>query len=62
MSIAAAAAFGVIPMFGVTTIAITCLALYLRFNLPLALFVTYAMGPIHLLLFIPFIRVGEFIM
>ena len=49
-------------MFGVTTLITTCLALYLRVNLPLALFTTYAVGPIHLLLFIPFIRVGEFVL
>lgn len=61
LSITAGVVVGVIPLFGVTTLSITTLALYFRLNLPVALFMTYAVGPIHLLLFIPFIKLGEMI-
>lgn len=59
LSISVGALVGVLPLFGVSTIITTALAIRLKFNLPLALFFTYAVGPIHLLLFIPFIRIGE---
>lgn len=52
---------GILPLFGVATIVVTALALYMRINMPLAVFMSYAVTPIHLLLFIPFIRLGEWI-
>jgi len=61
MSISMGAFIGVLPLFGISTAIITALALYLRLNLPIAVFVTYAVSPIHVLLFIPFIRIGEWV-
>ncbi len=58
-SIAIGALVGVIPMFGISTVTITALAIRLRLNLPMSIFFTYAVGPIHLLMFIPFIKMGE---
>lgn len=52
---------GILPLFGVATIAVTAIAIYLRINLPLAVFMSYVVTPIHLILFIPFIRLGEWI-
>ena len=62
LSIAVGALVGVIPMFGVTTVIITWLAYKMKFNLPLGLFFTYAIGPVHLLMILPFIKIGESIM
>ena len=62
LSIVLGAVIGVIPLFGVATPAITFLAIYLRLNLPLAIFMTYAVSPIHVLLFLPFISGGETIL
>ena len=61
LSIALGILIGVIPLFGIATPLITGLSIWLRLNLPLAVFMTYAVSPIHLLLFIPFIRIGEWL-
>ena len=58
-SIAMGALIGVIPLFGISTVTITAIAVRLKLNLPLSIFTTYAVGPLHLLLFIPFIKIGE---
>lgn len=60
-SISLGALVGIIPLFGISTITITALAVRLKLNLPLSVFVTYAVGPLHLLLFIPFIKTGEWL-
>ena len=59
LSMSIGAAVGVIPLFGITTFITTAIILRLRLNLPVALFMTYALGPAHVLLFLPFIRFGE---
>ncbi len=61
LSITLGVLIGVLPLFGIATPLITGLSIWLRLNLPLAVFMTYAVSPIHLLLFIPFIRVGEWL-
>lgn len=61
LSIAIGSYIGVLPLFGVSTVLITAIAVYLRLNLPLSLFFVYAVGPLHLLLFIPFIHLGEWV-
>ena len=62
LSITIGAVVGVIPMVGVATFLLTVLALYLRLNLPIAFFITYAVTPVQWLLFIPFIHFGELIL
>lgn len=45
-------------MFGISTPAVSGLAVYLRLNLPLAIFSTYIVSPLHILLVIPFMKFG----
>jgi len=61
LSITLGALLGVLPLIGIATPIILWLALVLRLNAPLAVFMTYMVSPLHVLLFIPFIRVGELI-
>ena len=53
---------GIVPLFGVSTMAVTGIAFLLRLNAPLAIFINYAVSPIHLLLVIPYIRMGEWLL
>ena len=62
LSIVIGAFIGVMPVFGIAAFIIGLIALVFRLNLPIAIFVTYAITPIHLALFIPFIRLGESIL
>ncbi len=58
-SIAFGCAMGVMPFLGVTTLLCVVIALALRLN-PIAIQIAnYAMYPFQLLLFIPFVRLGE---
>ncbi len=50
---------GIMPVFGLSTIVAGFLALKLRLNIGVTLLFTYAVSPIHPLLFIPFIHLGE---
>ena len=61
LSITLGVVVGVIPLLGVATPLLAGLAIILRLNLGVTMFVTYAVTPLHILLFIPFIRIGEFI-
>ncbi len=62
LSIAAGSVIGVLPLFGVSTVLTTSLSVYMKLNLPVALFFTYAVGPIHILMFMCFIKIGEYIL
>ncbi len=53
---------GNIPVLGVSTIVCALIALVFRLNLPAIQLVQAAMAPTQLLLIIPFVRVGEWIM
>jgi uncharacterized protein (DUF2062 family) len=53
---------GNIPVLGVSTIICTIVALIFRLNLPAIQLVQAAMAPTQLLLIIPFVRLGEWIM
>ncbi len=58
-SIAFGCAMGIMPFLGVTTLLCVVIALVLRLN-PVAIQIAnYAMYPLQLLLFIPFVRLGE---
>ena len=53
---------GNIPILGVSTILCTFIALAFRLNLPAIQIVQAAMAPTQLLLIIPFVRLGEWIL
>ncbi len=48
----------IFPIFGLTTIALTCIALPFKLNLPIMIVISYIVTPIKLLLLIPFINMG----
>jgi len=62
LSVAFAVFWGVIPVFGVATPMITFLAIRYKLNVPIAIFVTYVLSPLHVGLFIPFIHAGEWLL
>jgi len=53
---------GNIPILGVSTILCTAIALSFRLNLPAIQLVQAAMAPTQILLIIPFVRLGEWIL
>ncbi|MEP6548021.1 MAG: DUF2062 domain-containing protein [Gammaproteobacteria bacterium] len=53
---------GNIPILGVSTILCTAIALAFRLNLPAMQLVQAAMAPTQILLIIPFVRLGEWIL
>ena len=53
---------GNIPVLGVSSIACVFIALLFRLNLPAMQLVQAAMAPIQVLLIIPFVRLGEWLM
>ena len=59
MAIVLGVALGTIPVFGFITAICAGLAAWLRLNITLSLAVLYAVMPLQLLLFVPFIRLGE---
>jgi uncharacterized protein (DUF2062 family) len=62
LSIAFAIVVGNIPILGVSTILCAIIALIFRLNLPTIQLVQAAMAPTQLLLIIPFVRFGEWIL
>jgi uncharacterized protein (DUF2062 family) len=53
------AAVGVFPLIGLSTLLCAALAAGFRLNMPLAQGANWAMGPLPLVLWIPFLRLGE---
>jgi uncharacterized protein (DUF2062 family) len=62
LCVAIAIVVGNIPILGVSTILCTLIALLLRLNLPAIQLVQASMAPTQLLLIIPFVRLGEWIL
>jgi hypothetical protein len=62
LCVAIAIVVGNIPVLGVSTIICAGIALVLRLNLPAIQLVQAAMAPTQLLLIIPFVRLGEWIL
>ena len=62
LSIAIAIVVGNIPILGVSTILCAIIALIFRLNLPAIQLVQAAMAPTQLLLIIPFVRLGEWLL
>ena len=61
LCVALGVTLGTFPMLGATTLLCTAAALSLRLNMPAIQLVNYFAYPLQLLLFIPFIRAGEFL-
>jgi uncharacterized protein (DUF2062 family) len=61
LSITIGAIVGVFPVMGSTTILCTAVAAALRLNLVAVHTIHYAMTPVQILLIIPFVRVGEWL-
>ena len=59
LCVAIAIVVGNIPILGVSTILCTLIALVFRLNLPAIQLVQASMAPSQLLLIIPFVRLGE---
>ncbi|MGO9932365.1 MAG: DUF2062 domain-containing protein [Steroidobacteraceae bacterium] len=62
LCVAIGAVVGNVPILGVSTITCSIIALVFRLNLPAILLVQAAMAPTQVLLFIPFVRLGEWIL
>jgi len=61
LSVALGVIVAVIPVLGVSTIACAVLAIWLRLNMPAIQLVNYLMTPVQLLLIIPLLRFGEWL-
>ncbi|WP_432410869.1 DUF2062 domain-containing protein [Rasiella sp. SM2506] len=48
----------IFPMFGISTIVLTAIALPLRLNLPIMIAISYIVSPVQYLVLIPFINLG----
>ena len=58
LTLALGFAVGCIPVIGIPTLVCTALALTLRLNLPAIQAVNYAVMPLQLVLIVPFVRLG----
>ena len=58
LSIVVSTLVSVFPVFGISTIALTCMALPLRLNLPIMIAFSYVIEPLKLIVIIPFINIG----
>lgn len=61
LSISAGVFIGLIPAIGLTTVLMTWISIWLKLNLPIAIFLTLLLSPVQVILFIPFVRIGEWI-
>jgi uncharacterized protein (DUF2062 family) len=59
LSINVAIVVSLFPIFGISTIVLTALAVKYKLNLPIMIALSYVVEPIKALLFIPFINIGE---
>jgi uncharacterized protein (DUF2062 family) len=58
ISIVISTLVSIFPVFGISTIALTCIALPFRLNLPIMIAFSYIIGPLKYLVLIPFINLG----
>jgi len=59
LAIALSVPMGIVPLFGLITPLATAVAVRWRLNVPLVLALIYLALPLQLLLFVPFLRMGE---
>jgi uncharacterized protein (DUF2062 family) len=62
LCLALGAGVGMFPVLGVSTPALTLIALWLRLNLAAIQLVSWLVGPLQLALIIPFMRFGEWVL
>lgn len=58
LSLVVSTLVSIFPMYGISTIILTFIALRLKLNLPIMIVVSYIAEPIKVLLLIPFINIG----
>ncbi len=58
VTVALGMVIGIMPLFGPITLTCTLVAMRFKLNLPALLLICYLMGPLHIILYIPFIQVG----
>ncbi|MDO5970980.1 DUF2062 domain-containing protein [Flavivirga aquimarina] len=61
MSLVISTLVSIFPMFGVSTIVLTCIALPFRLNLPIMIAFSYIIEPLKFLVLIPFINLGAMV-
>ena len=61
LCVACGVSLGIFPVIGTTTLLCLLAALVFRLNIPAIQLINYFVSPLQFLLFIPFIRLGEFI-
>ncbi|MCC3160044.1 DUF2062 domain-containing protein [Hymenobacter sp. 15J16-1T3B] len=58
LTVSLGAAFGLVPLLGVTTVLGTAVAVWLRLNVGALLLVSHLMSPVQILLLLPLLRYG----
>ncbi|MEP5341371.1 MAG: DUF2062 domain-containing protein [Algibacter sp.] len=58
LSLVVSTLVSIFPIFGISTIALTCIALPFRLNLPIMIAFSYVIEPLKLVVLIPFINIG----
>lgn len=58
LSISVGIIISIFPIFGITTIVLTGIAVYFKLNLPIMIILSYIFEPVKILLIIPFINIG----
>ncbi len=61
LSISVSIVISLFPIFGITTVILTLIALRFKLNLPIMIILSYVVEPVKLLLLIPFIKTGGYI-
>jgi uncharacterized protein (DUF2062 family) len=61
LTIALGISFGIMPVIGLSTIILTILAIVFRLNIPAIQLVNYLAEVIRIILFVPFIKLGQII-
>ena len=56
------AVIGIFPIFGTTTLLCLAVALMFRLNIPLIQLVNYVVAPLQLILILPFIKLGTYLL
>jgi len=59
LSITVATVVSLFPIFGISTLVLTALAVRFKLNLPIMIVLSYIIEPIKAILFVPFINIGE---
>jgi uncharacterized protein (DUF2062 family) len=61
LTLALGTCFGIIPVLGLNTVLLAILALLFRLNLPAIQIVNFALYAFQLILFVPFLQIGQYL-